>query len=199
MAEIFDIACLGTSLTAGSGNDGAGGLPYGSFTVPLQNAFPTKAAHVRTYNYGSGGSISTGGIANQLPSVLLIKPKAVLIEYMMNDCLGAGNGGLSTTDSTTNYNTIIDALQALPSPPAIYLLTMNPVVGSGASAVARSNLATYQALISSIASAQGVSVISPSWGTLTLTDVPDGVHPTLACNMSKLIPAIVSALSSSIT
>lgn len=201
MASIFDIACLGTSLTSGSGNNGAGGLPYGSFTVPLASAVTGKSSHVRVYNFGSGGSISTGGISNYLPLVLDVKPKVVLIEFMMNDCLGAGSGGLSTTDSSTNHVTIITALKGLPTPPAIYLMVMNPVVGAGASATARSNLATYNAIYSTLSGSQSVNLLNntTAYGSLSGTDVPDGVHPTLTCNLAKLIPNLVTVLGPSIS
>lgn len=200
MAQIYDIACMGTSLTAGTGFDPASPTQiYGSFTSVLARAFPTKASHLRIYSIANGGVNSDYGLANHLPVVQRLRPRAVFIEYMMNDC--ASSGGVTTGTSTSNYNAIIDALQALPSVPAIYLTVMNPTVGSSSSALARSNLPTYNALLSGIASGQGagVSVVTPSWGTLTLTDVPDGVHPTMACNTSILIPSIVSAVGSSIT
>lgn len=197
MGQIFDIACMGTSLTAGSGNDGVNlSVIFGSFTVELAKAFPGKQSHVRVYNVGTPGVNSDYGLANHLPIVKNLKPRAVLIEYMVNDCL---SGGPSTSASTANYNAIIDALKALPVPPSIYLTTMNPVVGSGSAAIARSNLATYNALLSTIATNKSVNTIVPSWGSPTLTDVPDGVHPTLAFNVAKLIPAIVAGLGASIS
>jgi lysophospholipase L1-like esterase len=193
---------MGTSLTAGTGFDPANPtLVYGSFTPVLTAAFPAKSAHTRTYNVATGGVNSDYGLSKHLPIVMGLRPRAVLIEYMMNDCTGAGAGGTTTAGSTSNYNAIIDALQTLPVVPAIYLLVMNPTVGSGSGATARANLSTYNALLPGIAGAQGagVSVITPAWGTLTATDVPDGVHPTLICNGTKLIPALVSGLGSSIT
>lgn len=190
---------MGTSLTAGTGDNGAGGLPFGSFVPELGNYFTGRASHVRTYNIGSGGAITTQGISTALPIVQKLRPSVVVIEYMMNNSLGAGSGGLSTTDTTTDYNTIIAALKALPSPPTIFLTTMNPVVGASASAVARANVGTYNALLPGIATANSVSTIVPVWGSPTLTDIPDGVHPTLVFNKAILIPAIVSAISSLIT
>jgi lysophospholipase L1-like esterase len=202
MAIIFDIACIGTSLTAGTGNNGAGGLPYGSFIPELVKALsPGKQSHIRIYNLGIAGGLSSDSLSTSLPIALNLKPKAVFIENLMNDCLGAGSGGLSTSSTSTNNTSIITSLKALPNPPAIYLVTMNPVAGAGAAATARSNLATYNAVYSTLAGSQSVNLIDcfTAWGAGNTTDIPDGVHPTLAANIAKLIPTMVSAITGSIT
>jgi lysophospholipase L1-like esterase len=197
MAGIFDIACLGTSLTAGTGSDGAGGLPYGSYTPVLAAALaPVKSSYVRTYNFGSGGSISTGAIANFLPRVLDVKPRALLVELLTNDCIGPAIGGLSLADSTTNHLTIINACRALPNPPQIFLVTMNPVIGSSYSATARTGIDIYNKIYRTLAVSHQVGLIDtfPKWKA-TSADIPDGVHPTLTANIAQLIPQLVAALS----
>lgn len=201
MAVLYDIAFMGTSLTQGTGNNGAGGLPYGSYVPELiKSLIPSKSSHVRIYNFSVAGTVSTDGLNSQLPFVQLMRPKAVVIEFMINDCLGAGSGGVSTSTSTSNHNSIITALKALSPVPAIYLATMNPVAGSSAAATSRSNLTTYNALLSPL-TGSGVSLIDcyTAWGAGNTTDIPDGAHPTLAANISKLIPTMATALAAGIT
>ncbi|OKO70396.1 hypothetical protein AC629_40440 [Bradyrhizobium sp. NAS80.1] len=190
--QIFDVACFGTSLTEGTGNDGAGSPPFGSYVPVLQRALaPGKSSRVRCYNFGSGGAWSTVGMTNYLTALKNVRPRAVIIEFMMNDC-----ALLSTADSTANHLTIINTLKALPAPPAIFLVTMNPVIGNSSSAIARINLNTYNDIYRSLSLSENVGLIDtyPNWAA-TPTDIPDGVHPTLAANIAKLIPRLVAALS----
>lgn len=184
MTAIFDIATMGTSLTAGSGAEQ-------SFHRDLAAALRTgKECTLRLYNHGIPGGYSSDGLAT-VQNTVAMRPEVVLIEYSMNDCLTS----LSTSESNTI--SIINALRTGTPDSVVYLMTMNPVVGSGASATSRSALPTFYQLYRDLSVSQSVGLIdtSPGWAGVTVADIPDGVHPTVAANRTYLIPAIAAALS----
>lgn len=187
--EIFDIATMGTSLTANT-------VSYieGHWQEVLQRALaPGKSSRVRVYNVGAGGVTSAYGLAN-IQNVLRYRPKAVTIEYNMNDCATANS--ISTAQSQSNHVAIIDAIKgALPNP-AIFLVTMNPPIGSAVAA--RPNIESYNDIYRALAaSIEGVDIIdtAPLWSGATTGLIPDNTHPNLAAWNSKLIPAMTTAIS----
>jgi lysophospholipase L1-like esterase len=187
--EIFDIATMGTSLTANW-------VSYieGQWQELLQRALtPGKSSRSRVYNVGAGGVTSAYGLAN-IDRVLRYRPKAVTIEYNMNDCATANS--ISTAQSQSNHVAIINAIKdALPDA-AIFLMTMNPPIGSAVSA--RPNIESYNDVYRALAaSLEGVEIIdtAPSWAGATTALIPDDIHPNLAAWKSKLIPAMTTAIA----
>lgn len=180
---IFDIATIGTSLTAGSG-------AARSYHYDLEAALqPGKASKIRTYNHGIPGGYSSDGIAAyRLTSNM--RAKVILIEFSMNDCL------LSEATVEANTITLLDDLKAASPESAIYLMTMNPVVGSSGSATSRSALPDFYQMYRDLSVSQSVGLIDtyPTWSGVTEVEIPNGVHPTVEANRQYLVPAIASVL-----
>lgn len=202
--EIFDIACMGGSTTAGFGV----GTTYvpGGWQPHLERALaPGKASRIRVYSFGKGGAGSVIGHNDQLPFVLKVRPRVVLMEYMINDALGpnhASGAGQTLEDSWDTHVAIIQAIKAASPETLIYLQTLNPVMPwTEPDDRKRPNLAQYNALYPELADDQDVGFIDnfPLYAEVTQTDVPDGVHPIEACQKAILVPALVSALSPLIT
>lgn len=185
MTHVVDIATLGTSLTAGTGADQ-------SFHLALQRALSVgKKTDVRTYNFGIGGGYTTNGLP-LVPAVIRLRPKVVTVEYTMNDCL------IPLVDAQANAITMLNQLKAGLPDSAIYLLILNKVIGAGgAGAVLRAGVNTYNDMYRALAVSQNVGLIDTyaAWGAATVTDIPDGVHPTVAANVTYALPGMVSALS----
>jgi lysophospholipase L1-like esterase len=181
---IFDIATMGTSLTAGSGASR-------SFHSDLEAALmPGKSRKIRTYNHGIPGGYTTDGIA-RVAATVAMRAKVILVEFSMNDCLK------TMAAAQADAINLLNSLKASSPSSAIFLMTMNPVVGSSSSATIRANLPSYYQLYRDLALSQNVGLIDsyPRWYGVDLTEIPDGVHPTPSANKVRLIPAIAEALA----
>lgn len=184
---VFDIATMGSSLTAGN-------AVSRSWHRELRRALvPGRVSTVRTYNFGIGGADTNTGlsIVNQ---VIALRPKAVLIEYSANDCQ------LSFSVMRAKTIDLINALKTGAPNTAIYLMVMNPVVGSGVSAVGRPNLPTFHQMYRDLSVSENVGLIdtAPAWLGVTISEIPDGLHALPDTNRARLIPGIVAALAPSI-
>lgn len=194
MTNFYDVATIGTSLTAG-GDTGAGVLePYHLQLAPALQA--GKASRIRTYNFGLGGGYTDPNGLAAYPIAARLRPRVILIEFSMNDVLK------STSQARTDMRTLLSGLQAASPTSKLFLMTMNPVVGSSPSAVARAAVNTYYQIYRDEIALQptvGLIDVYPSWSGATLTDIPDGVHPTSIAQKAKLIPAILAALGPEVT
>lgn len=95
------LVCYGDSITAGYG------LPYGqSYPDQLQKILNAHGYHYTVRNLGSSGATTTDALAN-LPSVLRLHPRVVIVEFGGND----GLRGLPLTQSSKNLDQIITGLQ----------------------------------------------------------------------------------------
>lgn len=190
MADFFDIGTLGTSLTAGSG---AAESYHRSLECALR---PGKQSIIRSYNMGvAGGQTDPHGFANY-PIVGKLRPKVILIEFSMNDLFKG------VTQARADMRTLLSGLQATSPTTKLFLMTMNTVVGSSSSATSRAAVNTYYQIYRDevvLQPAVGLIDTYPAWSGATLTDIPDGVHPTVAANTARLIPAIVAVLGPLIT
>lgn len=191
--EIFDVATMGTSLTANSAS-----YIEGQWQETLQRALtPGKESRIRVYNVGAGGVTSAYGLAN-LQSVLRYRPKAITIEYNINDCATANS--ISTAQSQANHVSIINAIKSALPDALIYLVTMNPPIE--AAVIARPNIEDYNNLYRSLAALMdGVDLVdtAPSWAGATTALIPDGLHPNLAAQNSIVVPALASAVRPAIS
>lgn len=185
----FDIATLGTSLTA---NTASYVKSAWQSTLELE-LMKGKKSKVRTYNFGFGG-VTSSFAATQIPRLLPLRPKVVTIEYNMNDC--ALSNSISTAQSQANHINIINAIQAALPDTLIFLMTMNPPIGAAVSG--RPNIEGYNNVYRALAaSIEGVNIIdtAPSWAGATTALIPDNIHPNLAAWTSKLVPAMTTALA----
>lgn len=182
---MFTWGLLGTSLSHGATRDNS----YARDVSAKLTA--GKSSEVRCFNMSvDGGSSATGGLVGY-PSVASLKPDAIILEYQMNDCVD------TISNSQARHLSIITGIRAISPSTKIFLMTMNTLIGSSAPVLARSNLATFYQMYRDLAPLQSVGLIdnTPNWAGMTLTDAPDGMHPTVLAHRARTVPGIVSALS----
>lgn len=193
--SIFDVAFLGTSLTAGTGTANAGGVakPGGLWQPELMRALlPGRSSELRYYNFGIPGGTSVDGLA-LAPKVAGLRPRVAVIEFCVNDAATAKS--VSLAQSLANTEAIIDAFQASWPETQVVLMTMSPVIGSAVAS--RPNLSAYHGQYRTLAaSREDILLIDnePSWAGVTIAEMPDGLHPLLSSLHARLIPDIVGVL-----
>lgn len=183
--NIFDFAIMGTSLSSGAGRP----TSYVHDLVPSMEE--GKEGRVRVYNFSKDGAQSSQGLI-EYPKACALKPKAILIEYQMNDCT------ISYSTSQSRTLEIINGIKSLSPFTLIYLMTMNPVFTAGGSdAVARASVATYYQMYRDLAVSEEVGLIdcNLAYAGATIADVPDGVHASVAAERLYTVPTIKSALT----
>lgn len=194
MSEAFDIAIMGTSLTT---DIYARGWPD-DLEKELQVG---KRARVRTHALGYPGASSNWGLANVQP-IINLRPRVALIEFI-NDAFylyqATPPENMTLSLSASNFNGIVDAIQAGSPGTAIYLMTL---VKPTAAAVASfyPTLAAYDAQLPDIATAQGVGFIDlrAVWGDPANYpgEYPaDGVHVYLPAHLRVTVPVLTSVLA----
>jgi hypothetical protein len=139
---LVDIACFGTSLT----------WMY-QWQPTLVDILATNGVDARTYNLGASGRNSGWALSNIAP-VLRLRPKIALVEFSMNDC-----AVMSASSALSNTAAIIDALKTVIAPGNIFLMTMNPTVGSSPLATTRASLPTFYQDYRGLAATAGVGYI----------------------------------------
>lgn len=141
---------------------------------------------------GRSGEASDWGVAN-VGVLTRMRPDIALIEFAINDAYTAK--GISLSQSEANITTIVQAIQTDSPHTEIFLLTMNPTLGAGASV--RPNLPDYYALYNSLAPSLGVGLVDAFtvWGSPTTVEIPDGIHPTLAALQAVFLPLLSAAIS----
>lgn len=195
MAEVFDIAVMGSSLTTG---EYARGWP-----IYLERALQVgKRAKVRTHALGSPGEHSSWGLANVAPLVRL-RPKVALIEFI-NDAFNAYQApspvGMTLALSASNFTGIVNAIRAGSPDTRIYLMTL---VRPTADYIANfySNLAAYDAQLANLAASleTGFIDLRAVWGDPANhpDEYPpgDGVHVYLPAHQRVTIPRIMDVIS----
>lgn len=180
---LFDIACIGTSLTY----QGVGG-----WQENLRNRLRLLTPRpVRTYDFGKSAATTVNAPSISTPARM--RPQVALIEYAMNDAITANS--ISVATFQTNLGNMVDAYQDEMPGSSIFLMTMNPTID--AAAAATPNLSLYYQAVRDVATAKSVGLIDnyPEWGTPTSGDIPDGVHPTPEIAAEVLVPNIIEALT----
>ena len=101
---------------------------------------------------------------------------------------------------TVNVTSIINAFKSSDATTKIALMTMNPAI-SPASSTLVSNLPSYYQKLRDLAASESVELFdnTVSWGTPDTTQIPDGVHPTVAAVRTTMVPNLVTAIGSLIT
>ena len=177
------IACFGTSLTTGRLS---GGWPQ-----KLQDKLNgVSRRRVICYDVGAGSQTSAWGAANMYRPTDP-RPDICLIEFSINDAVTAFS--VSIAQATANRTSIINGLRARNANMLIYLMTMN----SCPDLSLRPDLENYYANDRTFAAANGCGLIDirPVWGTPNFTDTPDGLHPTEAAVVAKLLPTVFNVLA----
>jgi hypothetical protein len=189
MSKTFSFGLLGTSLSCGATRDNS----YARDVIAMLSI--GKTSLIDCYNMSvDGGSSLTGGLPNYA-QVARLRPDAIILEYSMNDCVG------TLADSQSRHASIIAGIRSISPATAIFLMTMNTLIGSSAPVAARSNLAAFYQLYRDMAPVQSVGLIdnTPNWAGATSTDLPDGLHPTVLAHRQRTVPGIVAALSPLVT
>jgi lysophospholipase L1-like esterase len=181
----FTAAFTGTSLTTGPSN-------HDWQNKVAARLLPGLSKRIRFFDLGKQGETSAWGLANAA-MVIRMQPDLVVIEFGINDALLAKS--ISLAQSETNMRALIAALQSGTPRSAVYLMTMNPVVGPVREAE-RPDLAQYYALYRSLASELSLGLIDnePLWGTPTFDEIADGVHPDEPAVDAILVPSVTGSL-----
>lgn len=189
---VFDIAFLGTSLTAGTGTAFSGGAPRpgGMWQPELVRALqPGKSSEVRCYNFGIPGGASNAGLV-QAPAVAAMRPRVAVIEFCINDA-----AGLSLAQSLSNTQSMVSLFQSANPDIRVVLMTMNNVLS--AALPTRPNVPAYQDQYRALVAGRSDLLIidnEPAWVGATTTQIPDSLHPLLVDLHTRLIPNIVSVI-----
>lgn len=193
--KFFDIAFVGTSLTAGTGTGWASVAVNGGSWMPnLERVLQVgKTSRVRAHNFGYPGKNSTFGLS-QTSEYVPLRANVYVFEFCMNDCPAAQN--VSLAKSVQNVEAMANAVLSINPDASICLMTMNPVVGSGSAAAARSNLQAYYQNYRDAAASKGWLLVdnATSWAGASTTQIPDGIHPLLAEVENRLIPDILPVI-----
>lgn len=190
---IFDIAFIGTSLTASiwTAFDGVrinGGLWHPHAMAALSVG---KTSELRYYNFGISGGTSYDGLAI-IDQAAGMRAKVAVIEFCMNDSQ-TGNA-VSLAESKANAEAMIDAFQDANPDILVGLMTMNPVLPS---IVNRPNLGDYYEQYRTMVAARTDLFLidnEPAWAGATTDEIPDGIHPLLPDLHERLTPDIVAAI-----
>lgn len=194
MASTFTVAVMGTSLTTGFYARG--------WTQELQKSLQVgKRAKVRVHALGELAETSNWGLAHVQP-IINLRPDVALVEFI-NDAYASYQGtppeNMSLALSSSNFNSIVDALQAGTPNTRIILMTLVRPTATAVSTL-YPNLASYDAQLASIASSRGVGWIDlrAIWGDPA--DYPseypaDGVHVYLPAHLRVTVPTIASTLA----
>lgn len=197
MHGIFDVACIGTSLTDS----------WSANNWPLEARDRLQAGkqeRVRFHAVALQGMNSAWGLEN-IRGVTDKRPRVALIEFAINDCIADDPAHavpwLTLQQSYDNHMAMIAAIRAARSDALIWLMTMNPCVDAGGARARRPLLATYYAQYTAIAQAAGVGLIDNYTTWLArgepqlVADMPDGSHPIIEAQRAVLIPNVVTALA----
>lgn len=184
---IYDIAFMGTSLTSNRV-----GNWQKSFKAQMQR---TVAVDMRCYDAGIPGGTSYDGYNNYASRCALLMPRAVVIEYGMNDA--PPGMGITVPMFESAITGIIGTIKGVAPETDIFLMTMNPVVSPPGSDVNAAALPAYYQALRDLSVSENVGLIDvePLWGSPTTAEIPDGVHPTVAAANAVLVPALIATFA----
>ncbi len=188
MTKEIRIATVGTSLTFQ-------GDYYDLWQRQVERGLREgKTSIARLYNFGELGAASDFGLTF-LPKLLAFRPEIVALEYNMNDAYIAR--GISVAQAQTNHQTMISQLRANDSNVKICLMIMNqPVTGGLHPLSDRVNWAAYAQMYRDMCAADTALTLidlSPGWSDATVSEIPDGVHPTKAAVSSRSVPTMITS------
>uniref|UniRef100_E6QII8 Acyl-CoA thioesterase I (Protease I) (Lysophospholipase L1) (Lecithinase B) n=1 Tax=mine drainage metagenome TaxID=410659 RepID=E6QII8_9ZZZZ len=158
------LVCFGDSITAGYG------LPESqSYPVDLDKLLAASHSKYRVINRGVPGDTTKDALA-RLPSILALRPNAVVLEFGGND----GLRGIAVDQTRRNLTKIVTAFQAAQIRILLVGITLPPNYGAD-------YIASFQKIFSAVAHAQHVPLMPMIYDgiyTLPGTIQPDGIHPT---------------------
>jgi hypothetical protein len=191
----FKIAMLGTSLTWGES------LAGGPWQPDLIAAIGAHDGYLfETHNFGVGGARSTTAISSgAVASAAALHANVATLEFNMNDCVDAPSDPayVSLAQAQSNVQSIIATLRSGNPSIAIFLMIMNPVIGSGTPITLRHLLPDYDDMYRALAVSEGVGLIdsASAWAGVTGAEIPDGIHATRAAYASRLVPVAAPAVA----
>ena len=123
------------------------------------------------------GAQSPWGLA-QMPRVAQAAPDIVVLEMAINDA--DLRDGIWLRDSAASHRAMLGAMQALPAPPQIVMMTMSPA--EGPRGWVRFRLGAFYAMAVELAAEAGLGVVDlyPRWLALPRAQrglEEDGLHP----------------------
>jgi lysophospholipase L1-like esterase len=147
------------------------------------------------YDFGRSGATSNT-LVNVAVSPSKMRVRAVVIECGMNDA----NLSVPLATFENNIKAMVDGFRASDSSTEILLMTMNPAISPASNALISALPAYYQTM-RDLSSSLGIGIIdnTPSWGSPTTVQIPDGVHPTPESAQEVIIPNLLSVLGPMIT
>lgn len=178
----FDVAFIGTSLTSGRAY----------WQENLNRRMSLLAEYpIVFYDFGRSGATSNT-LVNDAVSPSKMRVRAVVIECGMNDA----NLSVPIATFENNIKSMVNGFKDSDSTTAIFLMTMNPAIFPAPSSLIAA-LPSYYQKIRDLSSSEGVGLVdnTPSWGTPTTVQIPDGVHPTYAEAQGVVVPNLLTALS----
>jgi lysophospholipase L1-like esterase len=147
---------------------------------------------ISVINLGRGGEDTAAGL-KRIGEVLAARPDIVLAEFATNDAYAPYKVSLRSAAQRTKQ--LVRAIRHGLPLADIYLMTMNPVIGSVAIAE-HPRLPEYFAGYRKLQRQLGLKLIDiePIWGTPPPASIPDGTHPTLEAHLGVTVPAILTRL-----
>lgn len=188
--DVFDVAFVGTSLTWSLTREDGYWQSFLHRTLQPQVSRP-----LRFYDFGVSGDTSAGMLA-RIGTPAGMRPRLAVIEVGMNDA----NTSVALATFASNVTSIINAFKTSDASTKIALMTMNPAI-SPASGTLVSNLPSYYQKLRDLSTSEGVYLFdnTASWGTPNTTQIPDGVHPTVAAVRATMVPNLVTDIGGLVT
>jgi len=140
-----------------------------SYPVDLDKLLAASHSKYRVINRGVPGDTTKDALA-RLPSILALRPNAVVLEFGGND----GLRGIAVDQTRRNLTKIVTAFQAAQIRILLVGITLPPNYGAD-------YIASFQKIFSAVAHAQHVPLMPMIYDgiyTLPGTIQPDGIHPT---------------------
>jgi len=171
------VACVGDSITFGSGTNAPG---FDSYPAQLARMLGSSKWEVRNFGVSGATLLSQGDRPwireSAYKAALEFQPEVVIIMLGTNDT--KPQNWTHQSAFVADYRALIQSFQALPSSPKIFVCRPVPVFGEGNFGINAPALAEQRPLIDSVAAAENATLID-MYAALAGRDslIPDRVHP----------------------
>jgi acyl-CoA thioesterase-1 len=158
------LICFGDSITAGYG------LQSGqSFPDALQRDLDSRGYHYSVNNQGTSGATTKDAIVS-LPSVILLHPQVVIVEFGGND----GLRGLPPSETRRNLDAVLTALESAHVKVLLASITLPPNYGPD-------YIQSFEQVFRDLAAKHHIAFVPMIYKDLIHvpgTIQADGIHPT---------------------
>jgi acyl-CoA thioesterase-1 len=178
------LVCFGDSITAGYGLES--GQAYSDF---LQRKLDAQGYHYQVNNQGTSGATTKDAVAS-LPSILLLHPQVVIVEFGGND----GLRGLPPDQTRRNLDTVLTTLEAAHIKILLAGITLPPNYGAD-------YIQSFEQIFRDLAARHHTAFVPMIYKDLAHvpgTIQPDGIHPTVKGSeiiAGTLLPALKPLLT----